>query len=33
MHIQLADDGAEHHVRVVPGAEGLPLVRQAAIPL
>jgi cyclic beta-1,2-glucan synthetase len=33
MHIQLADDGAAHHVRVVLGAESLPLVRQAAIPL
>jgi cyclic beta-1,2-glucan synthetase len=32
-HIQLADDGATHHVRVVLGSEGAPVSRQAATPL
>jgi cyclic beta-1,2-glucan synthetase len=32
-HIQLADDGATHHVRVVLGLEMPPLALQAAIPL
>jgi cyclic beta-1,2-glucan synthetase len=33
MHIQLADDGATHHVRVVLGSEGASVARQATIPL
>jgi len=33
MHIQLADDGTTHHVRVVLGSERPPLALQAAIPL
>jgi len=33
MDIQLADDGATHHVRVVLGSEGHPVARQTAIPL
>jgi cyclic beta-1,2-glucan synthetase len=33
LHIQLADDGAAHHVRVVLGSEDPPVTRQAAISL
>ncbi len=33
MQIQLADDGATHHVRVILGSEGPSVARQAAIPL
>jgi cyclic beta-1,2-glucan synthetase len=33
LHIQLADDGATHRVRVVLGPEDPPVARQAAIPL
>jgi hypothetical protein len=33
MYIQLADDGATHHVRVMLGSEILPVGRQATTPV